>query len=189
MRGEHFCRSLSLMPPAGSSPHARGAPHDSRHLVGRDGIIPACAGSTAAELIGEPWNWDHPRMRGEHPPSSESTSAMWGSSPHARGAPSYTPADGIEQGIIPACAGSTPLTTRLLLARGDHPRMRGEHAPDNASATRSRGSSPHARGAPLRPFRPPGGVGIIPACAGSTRRSNSLSYSSGDHPRMRGEHT
>ena len=156
------------MPPAGSSPHARGAPHDSRHLVGRDGIIPACAGSTAAELIGEPWNWDHPRMRGEHPPSSESTSAMWGSSPHARGAPSYTPADGIEQGIIPACAGSTPLTTRLLLARGDHPRMRGEHLPPPKHTAHDVGSSPHARGAHPVDLRAVREVGIIPACAGST---------------------
>ena len=111
-----------------------------------------------------------------------------GSSPHARGAPAVVGVDERDVGIIPACAGSTELHAGRRHRAGDHPRMRGEHAPDNASATCSRGSSPHARGAPLRPFRPPGGVGIIPACAGSTRRSNSLSYSSGDHPRMRGEH-
>ena len=107
MRGEHFCRSLSLMPPAGSSPHARGAPHDSRHLVGRDGIIPACAGSTAAELIGEPWNWDHPRMRGEHACLGFRRRRSRGSSPHARGAPRRLEPRLVGFGIIPACAGST----------------------------------------------------------------------------------
>ena len=127
-------------------------------------------------------------MRGEHCCRINWRAMELGSSPHARGAPAVVGVDERDVGIIPACAGSTELHAGRRHRAGDHPRMRGEHAPDNASATCSRGSSPHARGAPLRPFRPPGGVGIIPACAGSTRRSNSLSYSSGDHPRMRGEH-
>mgnify|MGYP006983524729 CR=1 FL=1 len=50
------------------------------------------------------------------------------------------------------------------------------------------GSSPHVRGAlgetPVGRMAP----GIIPACAGSTRRRLSVSMSSRDHPRMCGEH-
>ena len=51
------------------------------------------------------------------------------------------------------------------------------------------GSSPHARGA----RRTGGGAvdhaGIIPACAGSTSSTRLIASSSGDHPRMRGEHS
>ena len=32
------------------------------------------------------------------------------------------------------------------------------------------------------------GIGIIPACAGSTKADKAVSRKVGDHPRMRGEH-
>ena len=91
-----------------------------------------------------------------------------GSSPHARGAPAVVGVDERDVGIIPACAGSTELHAGRRHRAGDHPRMRGEHAPDNASATCSRGSSPHARGALVEELIVVGRHGIIPACAGST---------------------
>ena len=52
----------------------------------------------------------------------------------------------------------------------------------------SQGSSPHVRGARLERARNHGRLGIIPACAGSTRlfRHNDDLYR--DHPRMCGEH-
>ena len=170
MRGEH------VIVPAGAH----------RQL----GIIPACAGSTVSALIHETLSagssphargapqargraasrsWDHPRMRGEH-----------------LRAVAVRP---VEEGIIPACAGSTSpgvgmwpshkgssphargaLDTygRQRPRRGDHPRMRGEHrriAQENARE-----------------------IGIIPACAGSTRTSSPGWYQVPDHPRMRGEH-
>ncbi len=191
MRGEHcqssgFTNARSRIIPAcagstgslasvascmtGSSPHARGARPSPRctrglrwdhprmrgeHRLGGDGaadldgIIPACAGSTARReynvgLVGgsspharvarrpRPRTWrrrsDHPRMRGEHVPRVDALQ--------------------LHHGIIPACAGST-----------NEPK--GEQTPRT-------GSSPHARGAPLR--RSP-----TPA-------------PSRDHPRMRGEH-
>ena len=52
---------------------------------------------------------DHPRMRGEHSETSLLRSMAAGSSPHARGAPSGVLQLGMLEGIIPACAGSTPL--------------------------------------------------------------------------------
>ena len=66
-------------------------------------------------------------MRGEHSCTIPMDVPILGSSPHARGAPVVSVGVHATGGIIPACAGSTPLTTRLLLARWDHPRMRGEH--------------------------------------------------------------
>ena len=154
----------------GSSPHTRGA---------RSGL------SRLQTSVG-----DHPRIRGEHrrirrcrpsrrwiiPAYAGSTVTnvaprvgQVGSSPHTRGAPPRVP----------------PLRHR----RRDHPRIRGEHwASTSSGLIRSRiipayagstsrsprssrrlaGSSPHTRGAPLRPSRPR-----------PPRR---------DHPRIRGEH-
>ena len=154
------------------------------------GIIPAYAGSTSYEL---------------HNASSET-----GSSPHTRGAPIIKVSreiclwdhprirgehfrlcflDFLEQGIIPAYAGSTyeswarmnssvgssPHTRGALhavwdeiLPVQDHPRIRGEHRRRRRRRTDTQGSSPHTRGAPY-PL----------AIASST---------SMDHPRIRGEH-
>ena len=50
------------------------------------------------------------------------------------------------------------------------------------------GSSPHARGAPPPHQNTTAHLGIIPACAGSTRWPNNHPHQGGNHPRMRGEH-
>src|SRR5690606_41465973 len=46
MRGEHSSPPFSGGRVGGSSPHARGAQDLGWHLVGAQGLIPACAGST-----------------------------------------------------------------------------------------------------------------------------------------------
>ena len=66
-------------------------------------------------------------MRGEHRPNDFAVVKKWGSSPHARGARLAVAHQVPEDGIIPACAGSTPSLAGLHAATGDHPRMRGEH--------------------------------------------------------------
>ena len=66
--------------------------------------------------------------------------------------------------------------------------MRGEHLLYVACARCSEGSSPRARGAHARALSARLDVGIIPACAGSTRRSPGFSACPRDHPRVRGEH-
>ena len=92
------------------------------------------------------------------------------------------------RGIIPACAGST----RILLHKDDpvwdHPRMCGEHPIFDHWQARATGSSPHVRGARAGRARPAGPSGIIPACAGSTLTPATSRCTSGDHPRMCGEH-
>ena len=131
---------------------------------------------------------DHPRMRGEHPSSRAALIATRGSSPHARGAqPSDLRAEGCE-GIIPACAGSTLTFAVRNRIRRDHPRMRGEHSGIASCIWRATGSSPHARGARQVHRAHQKGCGIIPACAGSTRRARRFEHTRWDHPRMRGEH-
>ena len=173
----------------GSSPHARGAlavQAGVRYLLG---IIPACAGSTRQCRRCSAWRRDHPRMRGEHCSSCLALRVAPGSSPHARGAQHGIPFAVGNIGIIPACAGSTPRCCAASCRPGDHPRMRGEHAASSSCRNRSSGSSPHARGALLGREDRPAPLGIIPACAGSTRLRGVLCIHFWDHPRMRGEHS
>ncbi|OZG60838.1 hypothetical protein BMYO_0635 [Bifidobacterium myosotis] len=127
-------------------------------------------------------------MRGEHIMSQVHGSGCVGSSPHARGTRRRVLERAAQTGIIPACAGNTRWTCRLIIEKWDHPRMRGEHVNVLGGMWSSMGSSPHARGTPVDG----GGVefagGIIPACAGNTARRQGIVRVSGDHPRMRGEH-
>ena len=148
MCGEHGETNGYTTFGVGSSPHVRGA------------LFRARGGYFS--------RWDHPRMCGEHCEVVAPFVARVGSSPHVRGAhvrPCHIPPLG---GIIPACAGSTPVSLACGSAGRDHPRMCGEHWKAPPMLTASVGSSPHVRGAPPV-FRPPVSTfGIIPACAGST---------------------
>ena len=188
MRGEHLIGLVSVPQSKGSSPHARGAPAYSAAMLSINGIIPACAGSTYLLACCFVLCWDHPRMRGEHstPCGVEKLKGdhprmrgehdeylshifrVMGSSPHARGAQGDAVVVNHNDGIIPACAGSTTIVYT-----------------DNTTYT---GSSPHARGARCRAGRDGDGAGIIPACAGSTGRRRPATAGGRDHPRMRGEH-
>ena len=111
-----------------------------------------------------------------------------GSSPHTRGAQPGRPSPAPIPRIIPAYAGSTdvfPLAGDIV---PDHPRIRGEHVARRASIGPSDGSSPHTRGARVRPQCREALHGIIPAYAGSTVYMSILAAAISDHPRIRGEH-
>ena len=188
MRGEHDGLSAEKQAQVGSSPHARGARrHDYRRRL-HPGIIPACAGSTAAGRPSTPSRWDHPRMRGEHVSQFSHAAFIEGSSPHARGAHLRYGTKLRAVGIIPACAGSTRDRVQERHPERDHPRMRGEHTRHCVLLTLTTGSSPHARGALVGVVQRVPAQGIIPACAGSTPCRCSRPATSADHPRMRGEH-
>ncbi len=92
-------------------------------------------------------------------------------------------------GLIPACAGSTIHAGCVRRGARAHPRMRGEHRVRPVALTEAEGSSPHTRGALHREQGGAGGVGLIPACAGSTRPQPHISPIWRAHPRMRGEHS
>ena len=66
--------------------------------------------------------------------------------------------------------------------------MCGEHVTIPEDALLTAGSSPHVRGAPQNMFPCSVELGIIPACAGSTRDARKPPIEVGDHPRMCGEH-
>ena len=188
MRGEHMRRSVERVQKQGSSPHARGTLHilEFDHMA--IGIIPACAGNTFSYFWMMSLSRDHPRMRGEHKPSSRSSLNSRGSSPHARGTPALSRAWLQPAGIIPACAGNTHRHQAGAGNLRDHPRMRGEHNQSAQMSTDLTGSSPHARGTQCcRPIVR-GEIGIIPACAGNTDTNRHMVRHLGDHPRMRGEH-
>ena len=127
------------------------------HLM-KYGLVMEAAGSsphTRGARRARQWDLDpekdHPRIRGEHVGLGFRVAVGDGSSPHTRGAPARR-------------------MDHLLLER-DHPRIRGEHSHECELPDSHFGSSPHTRGAqmPLRPDRVD--RGIIPAYAGSTRRS------------------
>ena len=148
MCGEHTVECPYSTAYRGSSPHVRGAL--ALVLVGAKllGIIPACAGSTSRSNGGGPPVRDHPRMCGEHPKAHCRATFCLGSSPHVRGAHGEYTVDGVFDGIIPACAGSTSQASSCPTSCRDHPRMCGEHVVGGALLLPDGGSSPHVRGAP-----------------------------------------
>ena len=138
---------------------------------GNAGIIPAYAGSTRATLVRLRRCRDHPRVCGEHPSSHSMRSCSMGLSPRMRGARVGVAQIHDSLGIIPAYAGSTDLGRRVAVIGRDHPRVCGEHALIALPRKPAMGSSPRMRGARMASVNWFQFSGIIPAYAGSTRRS------------------
>ena len=150
--------------------HAR-HPGRGRRAVG---IIPACAGSTPWVTLFESWSegssphargapgtstsarpcrGDHPRMRGEHVRVLRRVAANPGIIPACAGSTSSSSMYvTLLRGSSPHARGAPPIPTSCASPRRDHPRMRGEHSRHHPDIALS--------------------LGIIPACAGSTRTSN-----------------
>ena len=91
----------------GSSPRMRGARLGDGLAVAVPGIIPAYAGSTRRRAPVSPPRWDHPRVCGEHALSVAVSGRPAGSSPRMRGALVEELLFVVDEGIIPAYAGST----------------------------------------------------------------------------------
>ncbi len=148
VRGEHYeCRSDAVAR-GGPSPRARGAPGTARRWWRAGGTIPACAGSTPPTSERATRSGDHPRVRGEHPSTSDTTVSPMGPSPRARGALANVSSIALPWGTIPACAGSTVWSGTPGSRGGDHPRVRGEHDHGQECPRCAPGPSPRARGAP-----------------------------------------
>ena len=193
----------------GSSPHMRGTLGCIMHLLKQFGIIPAYAGNTTPRPTRGSRPRDHPRICGEHPSVLAYSSRLEGSSPHMRGTlPSFYHVHDLA-GIIPAYAGNTWIVGGFGGFNGDHPRICGEHPPDNYHPPPARrdhpricgehlvytsvafalpGSSPHMRGTPTTALFHYRATGIIPAYAGNTCVIRVAGASRWDHPRICGEH-
>ena len=186
--GEHMTSSPSKGEHMGSSPRLRGTLLSRARRVGRKGIIPALAGNTNRACIRNAVAWDHPRACGEHWSTVVVASTIWGSSPRLRGTPIRAKPAVHPAGIIPALAGNTAFAWLPSARTRDHPRACGEHHSGAGELTHLRGSSPRLRGTRLKCSRKNYTTGIIPALAGNTASSYSLSLACRDHPRACGEH-
>ncbi|EFL00787.1 LOW QUALITY PROTEIN: conserved hypothetical protein, partial [Streptomyces sp. SPB78] len=171
----------------GPSPHARGAEAGALHPGPRPGSIPARAGSSRSCRRRCSRRGVHPRTRGEQQLALPEDPAAWGPSPHARGAVVGRAQTGEARGSIPARAGSSRRLRAYWPAPGVHPRTRGEQVGDAEDVVAARGPSPHARGAVDDHPSHEGGVGSIPARAGSGTCSGCWAQRRGVHPRTRGE--
>ena len=130
----------------------------------------------------------HPRPCGEHKIIPYDEPPGMGSSPPVRGARTTHAGDLVEEGLIPARAGSTSTSTAEVLVIRAHPRPCGEHVAELAEIAAAEGSSPPVRGARLGAFPLIPVMGLIPARAGSTPYRGPLGSLAGAHPRPCGEH-
>ena len=169
-------RSRGVYPPArpsrilrpGSSPLARGLHRLEGRIRCARRIIPARAGFTRRSPVTSVMAWDHPRSRGVYASASPESSSTSGSSPLARGLPPTPAPLALTVRIIPARAGFTPHLPALDAGRADHPRSRGVYTRCIRWPMRWAGSSPLARGLPLRAMNHNVTRRIIPARAGFT---------------------
>ncbi len=168
--GEHSWSSIEASRCLGSSPRVRGTPPFVLREGAPRGIIPACAGNTPARLVHQVAHRDHPRVCGEHGLRLADDVALLGSSPRVRGTPSTYATLSTTVGIIPACAGNTIESGAKSEACRDHPRVCGEHRSVRKFCKLRAGSSPRVRGTLCHEKRGGAPGGIIPACAGNTRR-------------------
>ena len=170
----------------GSSPLARGLPHEVDAPHGAERIIPARAGFTPRARTWATCTEDHPRSRGVYAAISVICAIAGGSSPLARGLRRRDRGDHLGDRIIPARAGFTPSRRTSHASCEDHPRSRGVYTNGRKSKYTAGGSSPLARGLLPGDQAERLQVGIIPARAGFTPRSPPTGRTRSDHPRSRG---
>ena len=126
-------------------------------------------------------------MCGENTLRSISSVVFFGSSPRVRGKQILGFKDSSQKGLIPACAGKT-LYLREIGGRGRaHPRVCGENRSIAAKISSLGGSSPRVRGKQKQVAEYLATHGLIPACAGKTKRLSAWHSSNRAHPRVCGE--
>ena len=111
-----------------------------------------------------------------------------GSPPHVRGPRAAANLKTADNGITPACAGTTNRLGISQQGPGDHPRMCGDHLSCYTNVLLTGGSPPHVRGPRVLAGYVGVFAGITPACAGTTVRFLRFYPSAWDHPRMCGDH-
>ena len=129
----------------------------------------------------------HPRSRGENVIAGFVAIHTPGSSPLTRGKPTSAKPASLSQRLIPAHAGKTHDDSAARNSGRAHPRSRGENSRIACASSTVSGSSPLTRGKPCSGMPLGVGSGLIPAHAGKTPGHYSPSFTSGAHPRSRGE--
>ena len=154
----------------------------------KEGITPACAGTTFRHEKSPESGGDHPRVCGNHFVEPDTAVAAGGSPPRVREPQRayYSPIDGGR--ITPACAGTTWHERYRHGACRDHPRVCGNHCHVMVPLRIFGGSPPRVR-EPLVGFSLAlCFCGITPACAGTTIINVFEKQRNRDHPRVCGNH-
>ena len=167
LRGEKFGKQVRIPRRAGSPPLARGKACFKSRNIHLTRITPACAGKSEFSYQHQKTAKDHPRLRGEKLIRLSPLSLHEGSPPLARGK--------VSASIV------------YIFAAWDHPRLRGEKKLTFAAAAMKRGSPPLARGKVVKVAALCLPLGITPACAGKSEKSDFQISTPRDHPRLRGE--
>src|SRR5690554_3347676 len=107
MCGDHDELYFQIRRLWGSPPHVRGPLGPITIRENGNGITPACAGTTGEGDLLPLLSRDHPRMCGDHSFSIYSIYTRMGSPPHVRGPQFQYILDIYQDGITPACAGTT----------------------------------------------------------------------------------
>ena len=186
-RGENRYESASARSPLGSSPLTRGKRLSTGSPTRSRRLIPAHAGKTFHRGCRAWRRPAHPRSRGENILAAPMIVLIWGSSPLTRGKrPPGSPIMRIH-GLIPAHAGKTVPCVAATCHLRAHPRSRGENTVQELDFLRAIGSSPLTRGKLPGLPRAESDCGLIPAHAGKTSLTCSLTPPPRAHPRSRGE--
>gem|GEM_PF-1153172 len=132
------------------------------------GSSPRWRGRPCRSPTSEACAWAHPRAGGDDIFGAFLSVLDTGSSPRWRGRPNHPPRHSSALGLIPALAGTTPLSARVTSWSRAHPRAGGDDMFTHSASSRTGGSSPRWRGR-LRDVRCPRRLcGLIPALAGTT---------------------
>ena len=131
--------------------------------------------------------WAHPRVCGENRTLTTLPRCSVGSSPRVRGKQRDAVPLRAQVGLIPACAGKTPARASATSGSPAHPRVCGENPPLRWRLLLGRGSSPRVRGKLHHDGPSIEAEGLIPACAGKTRRRWAARRRVPAHPRVCGE--
>ena len=129
----------------------------------------------------------HPRSRGENCPCGGVHRVSSGSSPLTRGKRGRRSRRRQIHGLIPAHAGKTRVGGLITRRTRAHPRSRGENYSKIDATWGAMGSSPLTRGKRGTLRRGDNSSGLIPAHAGKTKISCSITWTRRAHPRSRGE--
>ena len=185
--GEQLTRLGVLWRCAGSSPRVRGTAHASRCTVAMRRFIPACAGNRIPARNRSSVAPVHPRVCGEQRTAPDAMKFTSGSSPRVRGTGVVVVAVHGVSRFIPACAGNSALATLLMRDPSVHPRVCGEQESRKSSRFETDGSSPRVRGTVGSRPVVDHVARFIPACAGNSVYTVTLSSSTPVHPRVCGE--
>ena len=166
--GENHLPPNQPLSQSGSPPHLRGKQFIIRRKSIMIRITPAPAGKTLTISVLEVVERDHPRTCGENYAAGVEIPTSAGSPPHLRGKHDFFVIYHTNNGITPAPAGKTSLSSTLVNCFKDHPRTCGENQSRLSRNISDWGSPPHLRGKRFLDNQKYVGVRITPAPAGKT---------------------